>query len=236
MQFIRFQILIFLFVVGLASEAQVKLSDRSEIAIVTIGPYQGEVWSAFGHSGIRVYDPVKNIDWFYNYGLYDFDQENFFLNFAMGLLKYKVGVSYYDRIVQYYQRQNRFVKEQYLNLTQEEKQQLFDFLQWNAKPENAEYLYNYVYDNCATKIRDVVEEQFPGRVTFDLEYKKEEKTIRNLMDDYLDYQPWGDLGIDLGLGQQIDQEAPAYDYMFLPDYIHLAFEKAVIENDSTEVR
>ena len=121
----------FLFFAGclaIQSFGQVKLSEQAEIAVVTIGPYQGEVWSAFGHSGIRVLDPESNIDWFYNYGLYDFDQENFILNFAQGLLKYKVGVTYYNRVVRFYKSQNRYVKEQYLNLSQEQKQQYFDFL------------------------------------------------------------------------------------------------------------
>ncbi|WP_436514630.1 lipoprotein N-acyltransferase Lnb domain-containing protein [Ekhidna sp. To15] len=231
----RFVFLSLLFLVTSFSQAQIKLSEQAEIAVITIGPYQGEVWSAFGHSGIRVVDPNSGVDWFYNYGLYDFDQENFFLNFAQGLLKYKVGVGRYDRVYAFYKSQNRYVKEQYLNLTAEEKQQFFDFLQTNVKPENAEYLYNYVYDNCATKIRDVAENLYPNRIEFDLSYKEEGKTIRDLMDDYLDYQPWGDFAIDLGLGQQIDKEATAYDYMFLPDYVHSAFSGATIDRDSLKV-
>lgn len=220
---------------GLIGSSQLKLSDQAEIVVVTIGPYQGEVWSAFGHSGIRVVDPVNRIDWFYNYGLYDFEQENFILNFAQGLLKYKVGAGYYQRVVDYYKSQDRSIIEQYLNLTLEEKQQFFDYLQNNVRPENAEYLYNYVYDNCATKIRDVVEELYPGRVSFDLSYAVDGKSVRDLMDDYLDYQPWGDFGIDLGLGMQIDRAADPYVYMFLPDYIMKAFAGATISQDSARV-
>ncbi|WP_420576711.1 DUF4105 domain-containing protein [Ekhidna sp.] len=231
----RFVFLSFLIFLSTFSIAQIRLSEEAEIAVITVGPYQGEVWSAFGHSGIRIVDQKKGIDWFYNYGLYDFEQENFFLNFAQGLLKYKVGVTKYDRVFRFYKSQDRFIKEQYLNLTQEEKQRFFDFLQNNVKPENAEYLYNYVYDNCATKIRDVPEELFAGRINFDFSYKEEGKTIRDLMDDYLDYQPWGDLAIDLGLGMQIDREATAYEYMFLPDYIHMAFSGATISRDSATV-
>ncbi|MEP1034239.1 DUF4105 domain-containing protein [Ekhidna sp.] len=231
----RFVFLSLLFLVTTFSHAQIELSDRAEIAVITIGPYQGEVWSAFGHSGIRIVDPSTGVDWFYNYGLYDFDQENFFLNFAQGLLKYKVGVMKYDRVFRYYKSQNRYVKEQYLNLTAGEKQQFFDFLQRNVQPENAEYLYNYVFDNCATKIRDVPVQLFPNRIAFDFSYKEEGKTIRDLMDDYLDYQPWGDFAIDLGLGLQIDREATAYEYMFLPDYIHAAFAGATIDRDSLKV-
>lgn len=228
-------LLLFLIFLGFGTQGQVPISEKTEIAVITIGPYQGEVWSAFGHSGIRVYDPQRGIDVFFDYGVFDFNQGNFFLNFAKGLLKYKVAARYYEPFIEHQKGLNRSIKAQYLNLTLEEKQLIVDYLWNNAKPENAEYLYNYVYDNCATKIRDIPEELFEGRLSFDTSYKVEGKTIRDLMDDYLDYQPWGEFGINLGLGQQIDQEAPAYDYMFLPDYIFKSFEGATIKRDSVEI-
>lgn len=231
----RFTLLLLFISISFWGNSQLQLSERAEISVVTIGPYQGEVWSAFGHSGFRVTDPNRQIDFFYDYGLYDFEQENFFLNFAKGLLKYKVGRKEWKRTFQVQRYYKRYIKLQYLNLTLEEKQALFDYLENNIKPENAEYLYNYVYDNCATKIRDVCEELYPDRIEFDLSYKVPDKTIRDLMEDYLDYQPWGDLGIDLGLGMQIDQEAPDRDYMFLPDYIYQGFANATIKRDSVIV-
>lgn len=232
MRFVFISLLIFL---STLSHAQIRLSEDAEIAVVTFGPYQGEVWSAFGHNGIRVYDPKTGIDWFYDYGIYDFNQENFFLNFAKGLLKYRIGIRKWEHAFAVQKSLDRYIKLQYLNLTQKEKQAIFNYLQNNVKPENAEYLYNYVYDNCATKIRDVVNELYPGRVEFDLSYKVEEKTFRDLMEDYLDYQPWGDLGIDIGLGTQVDQEATADEYMFLPEYVFNAFAGATISRDSITV-
>lgn len=225
-----------LFISGsLCLSAQYTLSERAEVAIVTMGPYQGEVWSAFGHSGFRITDPTNRIDWFYDYGLYDFEQENFFLNFAKGLLKYKVGVREWKRAYRYQKSLDRSIKVQYLDLTREEKDALFNYLNNNVRPENAEYLYNYVYDNCATKLRDVCEELFPGRIQFDMSYAVEGKTVRELMQDYLVFQPWGDLGIDLGLGMQIDQAAPPRVYMFLPDYIYKSFAGATIEREGMEI-
>lgn len=236
MKILRFPVFIFCVCLTATTYGQIKLTENAEVAIVTIGPYQPEVYSAFGHSGFLVRDVNQNINWFYNYGLYDFEQENFFLNFAFGLLKYKVGVGDYRRVFYHHQKlENRFVKEQFLNFTLQEKQQLFDFLQENVKPENAEYLYNYVYDNCATKLPEVINKLFPGRINYDFSYKVAGKSVRNLMDDYLEYQAWGDFGIDLGLGLQIDKEADAETYLFLPDYVHLAFEKATIKRDSVEV-
>ncbi|MEQ8626252.1 DUF4105 domain-containing protein [Ekhidna sp.] len=231
----RFVFLALLISISTFCEAQIRLSEEAEIAVVTIGPYQGEPWSAFGHNGFRVTDPANGIDWFYDYGLYDFNQENFFLNFARGLLKYKVGVRKWSRTYRVQRYFKRYIKLQYLDLTPKETQKLFDFLQNNVKPENAEYLYHYVYDNCATKIRDVVQENFPGRITFDLSYKEEGKTFRQLMDDYLGQQDWGDFGIDVGLGMEVDQEATAEEYMFLPPYIHKAFSGATILRDGEKV-
>ncbi|MEO9869003.1 lipoprotein N-acyltransferase Lnb domain-containing protein [Ekhidna sp.] len=227
----RFLLIGLLFFLCFTAKSQIQLSEEAEIAVVTLGPYQGEPWSAFGHNGFRVVDPTLGIDWFYDYGLYDFEQENFFLNFAKGLLKYRVGVREWERSFRLHKYLKRYIKLQYLNLNLEEKQKLFDFLQNNAKPENAEYLYHYVYDNCATKIRDVVEENFPRRIEFDLSYKVEEKTFRQLMDDYLGQQAWGDFGIDLGLGLQVDQEASAEEYMFLPPYVYRAFDGGTMKRN-----
>ncbi len=236
MKLISFKIFILSIFAILSVKSQVQLSENAEIAIITIGPYQQEVYSAFGHSGILVQDHSQKINRFYNYGLYDFEQENFFLNFAFGLLKYKVGVNDYRRVFYYHTKmQNRFIKEQYLNLTLTEKQLFFDFLENNIKPENAEYLYNYVYDNCASKLPEIIDRLFPDRVSYDYNYKVKGKTVRNLMDDYLDFQPWGDFGIDIALGQQIDKEADARTYLFLPDYVHYALEKAKMKRDSVEV-
>lgn len=209
------------------------LSEESEIRIMTMGPGQEELYSAFGHSGIRLTDPVAGVDWVYNYGIFDFNQPNFYLNFAKGRLLYKLGKSDYDRTIQYYAYFNRYIKEQVLNLSLEERQKLFDFLEVNYLPENRDYYYNYIYDNCATKIRDVLEAVFPEQIAFDESYLGEPLSYRDLMDIYLGQQPWGDLGIDICLGVQIDAEAPARDYMYLPDFVFQAFQKATIKIGDT---
>ncbi|MCP4460493.1 MAG: DUF4105 domain-containing protein [Cytophagales bacterium] len=201
----------------------IQLSEQSEVTVLTMGPYQGELYSAFGHSAFRVVDPANKIDWVYNYGVFDFTQQNFYLNFAQGKMVYQLGLGYYEPFRDFYIDQDRHVREQYLNLTLVEKQQFFSFLQNNYRPDNREYFYNYVYDNCATKIRDVIELNLPD-VAFDHSKANQGKTIRDLMHDYLPYQPWGEFMIDIGLGMQIDDEAPAEVYMFLPDYVFDAFE------------
>lgn len=206
-----------------------QLSNRASIHIVTVGPYQAELYSAFGHSGIRVVDPVLGIDEFYNYGVFNFNQPNFYLNFARGYLNYQLAVMDYPRVRSYYQYQNRYIHEQVLNLNSADKQKLFDFLQWNAQPENMYYYYDYFYDNCATRVRDALEKTFEDRVVFEGDYIDTDYTIRDLTDIYLQEQPWGDLGIDICLGLPMDKKATPYMYMFLPDYIESGFNHAKIK-------
>ena len=214
-----------------ASMGQI-LSEEASISVITLGPDQQELYSAFGHSSFRVYDPTNGWDIIYNYGVFDFDQPNFYLNFANGNPYYKLGVGRHDRFRDRAIEDKRYVIEQTLNLTQQEKQKLFEFLQWNALPENANYFYNYIYDNCATKIRDVIDDVLDNKVRYDYSYVTEDLSFRDLMDLYMEEQPWGDLGIDICLGTGIDKIATGYYYMYLPDYVDQAFNKAVIEGDS----
>lgn len=210
-----------------------QLSEKATISIITCGPYQGELYSAFGHSAFRVYDPEQQIDEIYNYGVFDFDQPNFYLNFARGNLNYKLGVYDYPRFRDYYIYHNRYIHEQILQLTSSQTKKLYLFLQWNAHPENTDYRYDYFYNNCATKIRDVLIHVYGDSLMIDGSYIKTDYTIRQLTDIYLNQQPWGDLGIDICLGLPMDKTASPSEYMFLPDYIESSMDRASLKNDST---
>jgi len=207
-------------------------SDQLQMSVITCGPSQEELYTAFGHSAIRVLDKANNFDAVFNYGVFDFKQPNFYLNFARGFLYYKLGVYDYQAFKANYIYDNRYVHEQVLNLTSEQKLKLFNYLLVNARPENQTYLYDYFYNNCATKIRDVVVDAL-GKdvVAFDGSYVKTNYTIRDLTDIYLAEQPWGDLGIDICLGLPMDKKASPYEYMFLPDYIESGFDHATIVTD-----
>jgi hypothetical protein len=226
------KVLVFLMLISCSCFAQnKKLSGEARISIITCGPYQGELYSAFGHNAIRVYDPVNGIDDAYNYGMFDFHQPHFYLNFARGYLYYKLGVHNYSDFRDFYIYYNRSVHEQILNLTQDQTQKIFNFLQWNALPENRNYRYDYFYNNCATKMRDVIREVLKEDVAFDGSYIKTNYTIRELTDIYLVHQPWGDLGIDICLGLPMDKKATPSEYMFLPDYVESAFDHATIKQN-----
>ncbi len=204
----------------------VSLKENGRISIITMGPSQEELYSAFGHSGIRVYDSLQNIDIFFNYGVFNFNQPHFYLNFAKGNLNYMVDAYEYADYRAYYIEHHRFLHEQILNLTSLQKQQIFDYLAWNIQPQNQYYRYDYFYNNCATKMRDVIKSVLKNDVAFDSTYIKTNYTIRNLTDLYLNQQPWGDLGIDICLGLPMDKKASPYEYMFLPDYIESSFDHA----------
>jgi hypothetical protein len=212
-----------------------RLHPDARISIITCGPHQGELYSAFGHSAIRVFDPSLGIDLAYNYGVFDFDQPNFYLNFARGYSYYKLAVYPYPLFRDHYISYNRYVHEQVLNLTEAQKQKIFDFLEWNAQPENASYLYDYFYDNCATRVRDVFFDAMKEDLVFDSTFIQTSYTIRQLTDLYLTHQPWGDLGIDICLGLPMDKKASVFEYMFLPDYIEWSFDHVAVKADSALV-
>src|SRR5688500_11842030 len=220
----------------IATVSKAQLSEEAFISVLTCGPYQKELYSAFGHSAFRIYDPVKGIDVACNYGMFDFSQPNFYLNFARGNNLYMLGIEDYPRFENRYIRENRFIHEQVLNLTNEQKQKLFAYLQRNALPENASYYYDYFYNNCSTKIRDVIREALGDDVKFDESYITADLTIRELTDFYIKkQQPWGDLGIDICLGLPMDKRATPLEYMFLPDYVELGFDRASINQNGSIV-
>jgi hypothetical protein len=200
---------------------------------MTLGPDENELYAAFGHNAFRVVDRKNNIDRVYNYGVFDYNQPNFYLNFAKGYLNYKLDTTNYPRFKYIYEYYNRFIHEQVLNLNPVQKQKVFDYLEWNMLPENQYYYYDYFYDNCATRIRDVLVTTLGDDLQFDGSYITTDYTIRELTDLYLPAIPWGDLGIDLCLGLPMDKTATPYMHMFLPDYIESAFDHATLTNDST---
>ena len=205
-----------------------QLSENAEICLMTMSPGQSELYTAFGHSALRVVDSTLRIDAVFNYGIFHFNQPNFYLNFTKGKLYYELGLRSYKRTLNIYMRDNRTITEQYLNLTQEEKQQMFNLLMINAEPENKNYYYNYCFDNCSTRIRDILRRVLGNQLSYDYSFSKDSLSYRALMDVYLGQQPWGDLGIDFCLGAEIDQTAGGDGYMYLPEYLLEGFDAGTI--------
>ncbi|MEH6764541.1 MAG: DUF4105 domain-containing protein [Aequorivita antarctica] len=226
-------ILLLLLLISVSVKAQfVPLSETSEISILTIGP-GAELYDKFGHSAFRIQDSLNGVDVVFNYGKFDFDTPNFYTKFARGKLLYELGVSYYQPFFESYVAQNRWVKEQTLNLSYTEKQAVSDFLWNNVKPENKKYKYDFFFDNCATKIRDVIQEVLGNKLEFKEDHLKEEYTFRQLIQQNLKANSWGSLGIDIALGAVIDRTAKPIEYQFLPEYVYEGAANAVINRNGT---
>ncbi len=224
--------LIFIFF-SFCSSAQIQLSENAQISILTIGP--GDALNdVFGHNAFRIKD--STFDYCFDYGRFDFNEPGFYLKFAQGKLNYWLGVSPTDLFIATYKRQNRTVREQILSLSQEEKQDLVDFLTWNAKEENKFYLYDFFFDNCASKPRDVVNRTLNNTIQFKTANDFEQETFRALIHRHVNRNSWGSLGIDLALGSVIDRKATVEDHMFLPNYIHELFAVAIKEDGTPLVQ
>lgn len=207
------------------------LSEKAEISLLTMSA-GADLYSKFGHSAIRIVDPKLRIDQVYNYGIFDFDEPNFYVKFVRGKLKYKLGVQPYRQVIQAYRYYKRNLVEQKFNLNPAQKQQVFDFLTTNYRPENRYYLYDFFYDNCATRIRDVIDSVLVDKISYEIDSLEKNKTFRQLLDEYIGDLLWTDFGMDLILGLPADDIANYQHQMFLPDYLQLGFEFARVQ-DST---
>ena len=218
---------ILFFAFNLNFKAQVNLSVYAEISIVTVDAGD-DLYEAFGHSALRIKDPVLNLDLIYNYGIFDFNAPNFYSNFTKGKLEYSLARYDFKYFLGGYQREKRWVKQQVLNLTQQQKQAYFGFLENNAAPQNAAYLYDPYYNNCATKLRDITKSILGDKVTFSDKNIEKELSLRQLMNRRIHWNSWGNFGINLALGSKLDKKTDYLQYMYLPDYIYLVFKNSTV--------
>jgi hypothetical protein len=193
------------------------ITKNAELSLITCSP-GSELYSIFGHSAIRVYDSTTNADLIFNYGVFDFSTPNFYWKFIKGKLQYQLAIQHTGRFVQSYKREGRLVKEERFLLTEQEKSKMIRFLQRNYRPENRYYLYDFFYNNCSTKIWDVVKSQVSGELNFDTSIYQPQ-SFRDLMYPYLETVPWARLGIDILLGAPADKIATFPRQMYLPDYL-----------------
>ncbi|EOZ96506.1 hypothetical protein A33Q_2276 [Indibacter alkaliphilus LW1] len=205
-------------------------AQQYEISLLTCDPGD-ELYSAFGHSAIRVQDRLTDQDLVFNYGTFDFNTPYFYVKFTQRTLDYMLSVSTFERFQVEYNYFQRNMREQVLDLSQEQASRLVAFLQENYRPENRFYRYDFFYDNCATRIRDAMEEVLGNQLDWNEELNPEKKTFRTLIDEYVYPLPWADFGIDLALGSVIDVNASEREKQFLPDYMEAAFARAVIVGD-----
>lgn len=203
------------------SEREDDIYSNLEISLLTCSPGD-ELYSAFGHTAIRVNDMV------FNYGMFNFNTEGFYIKFVSGQTDYELGVEMMQGFERQYERRNRSVIEQKLNLTNEEKAALFNALIENTRPEKKTYRYNFVFDNCATRPRVKIEECLKGAIKYDV--KEENESYRKLIEKYVGEDSWIKFGIDILIGAEADKTASFFDRLFLPDELMNAFATAKRDN------
>jgi hypothetical protein len=147
-----------------------------------------------------------------------------------GKLPYFLGVNDFSAFLDSYHKSKRGVKEQILNVPNEKKIDIIRFLENNALPENRAYKYDFFFDNCSTRIRDIFEKE----VGIDkANYKSNEVvTYRDLLHQFLIGYPWTKFGIDLIIGSRADEKAEPRDQMFLPEKLHDLYKNVTLNSSN----
>ncbi|MBA6155144.1 DUF4105 domain-containing protein [Tenacibaculum sp. S7007] len=215
------------------TSSTLSLSKFSQISIITSGPGEA-LYEKFGHTAIRVKDPMLQLDLIYNYGIINFENPNFYIDFTKGFMKYKLARYPFYLALKSSQKDKRWVKEQVLNLTEKQKNKVFQFLEINAAPKNASYFYDPFFDNCATKPRDIIQKVLGKNLVFKDSFVKNDLSIRQLMNREIHPNTWGSLGINIALGSKLDKIASPTEYLYLPDYVFEALQESKVKKNNKE--
>ena len=193
--------------------------DSVEVSLITCSPHE-EIYSLYGHSALRWHDlhktgPTAGQDLVFNWGLFNFNKPYFVLRFVFGLTDYELGTINYEYFVPYYRKWGSSVTEQVINLTNDEKRNLKKALAENLKPENKVYRYNYFYDNCSTRPRDIIERSLNGKVEW-ADREDYKPTFREMVRECNRNHDWSRFGNDILLGLKADFKTDRIEQEFLP--------------------
>jgi hypothetical protein len=213
-------------------ENAIRLSDKSQISILTVDRADEELFQAFGHICIYINDPTINLDKVYSYGSFNFNTENFYWKFITGRLPYQVSESNlaYTLLEYSAEYENRSVAQQELNLTLSQKQRILDILEENLLPENKTYQYKFFQDNCSTRIRDVFKKAMGDSLKFSEKGIEQGLGFRNWMNKNLPNSPWSRFGMNLAIGAPSDVANTNEETFYLPQNLSIAFDNALNGN------
>lgn len=203
------------------------LSEHTKVSLLTSSPGE-DLYAQFGHSAIRITDTLSGQDLVFNYGLFDFNTPGFYIKFIRGKLPYQLGIQRFDAFLNAYIEENRQCRELEINLGEKDRLALINFLSVNYLPENREYPYDFFFDNCATRIRDILENNFQANYPDTSLVKK--ASFRHFLAEYVGQNSWINVGFYLILGLPADAIATFRDEMFLPDYLEKHLENGSIGN------
>ena len=214
--------------------AQRQLSEDAQISVLTCSPGKA-LYERFGHTALRVKDPASGLDIVFNYGCFSFETEHFYYKFVKGETYYMLGVEDARSFYMTYYAENRFVYEQELNLTYSQQQELFDKLIINTQPENRYYLYNFVFDNCATRPYYLIKEVIGDSLISDYEGYTGQ-SFRRFIRTYTGAGSWEAFGINMIFGNRADQAMSSEQRLFLPEELMLYLSQAKTTNGIPIVR
>jgi hypothetical protein len=209
-------------------------SSTLKVALVTFGP--GPLyWERFGHNAIIIHDPAAGTRMAYNYGVFDFQEERFLLNFALGHMHYSLGAEPLDVDLAKYVTEGRSVTVQMLNLTPAQARQLAAFLAWNAQPQNAVYRYDYLVNNCSTKVRDALNRALGGALERQLARRSAPHTYRFDAVRLISPDFWFALGMDMGFGLKGDIPLSLWQESFVPMVLSRALDAVAVRDANGQI-
>lgn len=212
-----------------------KSADRSYMSLITCSPGD-EVYAFFGHTALRYCNPAKNLDLVFNYGVFDFSEPNFVAKFVLGETDYMLGIVEYRYFIQEYAMRGSGVIEQVLALDSLQQEKLINLLRENYLPENRFYRYNYFYNNCTTKARDIIEETLADAYSVEYSPCDRKETFRETIHSFTAVSPWYSFGIDLLLGCEADVAPGARVMQFIPSTLMRDFSIATVSSSNESVK
>jgi hypothetical protein len=193
--------------------------ERVHVYLLTIGRSEPP-YARFGHTVLRIIDYSQGYDYNFNWGVFDFDDPAFLLNFYTGKSRYWMQAMSYDSVLRVYRdMEERWVIQDTINLTTDQKKRLMTKIIWNSQPENLHYIYHYFYDNCSTKVRDYFDEILNGQLKLRFEDALQGITLRETVRQHLSGQWWAFLGADMSFNSTVDYNMSKWQLMYLPSML-----------------
>ncbi len=232
--FIKYSLLLSLLMLSSRTLATTTLSPQAQVSLLTCDEGD-DLYTLFGHSAIRIRDISNGLDLTYNWGMFDYSDPNFYSKFVKGKLDYYMDEQSFDYFMYEYQYTKRNVREQILLLSQDQKQRLYEALLENYKPENRTYKYDFFYDNCSTRVRDMIVSIMGENLKVSSVEDADQFTFREIIALRLQKMPWINAGIDLILGSQLDVKVDNKNLMFLPIYLEQVLDQSKVIVDGAEL-
>ena len=206
-----------------------------QVALATFGPGQ-LYWERFGHNALIVNDPAAGAPIVYNYGVFDFQEKHFFLNFVRGHMHYSLDAEPLDVDLAMVAAEGRSMTVQMLNLRPAQARWLAAFLAWNARPQNSQYRYDYFINNCSTKVRDALNQALGGALERQLAPRRAPHTYRFEAVRLISPDFWLALGMDTALGPNADRPLNLWQESFVPMVLSRALQHVVVRDTSGDTR